>query len=329
MAKHRKPREGSTGYWHRKRARRIYPRMNVVPQVKEAVPLVFAGYKAGMTSVSYVNQRKGSHTEGQEMMKAATVLDCPPLAVCGVRLYDSSAYGIRAIGQALADKLPKELGRAMSVPEKGSFAKSFDRLEKAVSEKSVVRLIVSTNPKESGFGKKTPEVFEVEIGGGAKSALEYAKSKVGGELKVSDVFKQGQMVDARAVTTGQGYTGPVRRYGIKVRSRKNKHKRRHVGNLGPQNPPKVIPGGKVPEAGQMGFHNRTEYNKKILRISGGGITPRGGFVSYGAVGGDYVIIEGSLPGPKKRLIMLRPAVRKSGWSDAPVEVKYVSLEPQN
>jgi large subunit ribosomal protein L3 len=321
--------------------------MNVVPQAKDAVPLVFAGYKAGMTSVSYVNAQKGSHTEGQELMKAATVIDCPPLTVCGFRLYDSTAYGAKALGQVWADKLPKELARKMSMPEKNSSRKPAGNMEKLAGDateshgsqarpetspqrrKSFVRLIVSTNPRESGLGKKRPELFEVEIGGEPKAALEYAKSKLGGELKASEVFKQGQLLDARAVTAGQGYTGPVRRFGIKVRSRKDKHKRRHVGNLGPQNPPKVIPGGKVPEAGQMGFHNRTEYNKKVLKISGGGITPRGGFASYGAVPGDYMIIEGSLPGPKKRLILLRPAVRKHGLHEQPVELKYVSLEPQN
>jgi large subunit ribosomal protein L3 len=329
MAKHHKPREGSTAYWHRKRARRIYPRMNKTPSVKEAVPLVFAGYKAGMTSVSYVNIQKGSHTEGQELMKAATVLDCPPLSVCGIRVYEGTAYGRKCVGSVLAEKLSKDLGKKTSLPEKHDSKKGIEKLEKLLGAKSSVRLLVNTNPRESGLGKKRPEIFEVAVGGEAKSAFEYAKSKLGGELKVSDVFKQGQMLDARAVTTGMGYTGPVKRYGIKVRSRKNKHKRRHVGNLGPQNPPKVIPGGKVPEAGQMGFHNRTEYNKKLLKLGSGGISPRGGFVSYGVVKGDYILVEGSVPGPKNRLIMLRPAMRKSGWNDTPVEVKYVSLEPQN
>jgi len=329
MAKHHKPREGSTAYWHRKRAKRIYPRMSVLPSVKEAAPLVFAGYKAGMTSVSYVDAKKGSHTEGQEVMKAATVLDCPPLSVCGIRLYEKTAYGAKCVGAAWAEKLSKDLPRKTSLPEKNESKKSVDKLEKLIDDGSEVRLLVSTNPRQSGIGKKTPELFEVGIGGGAKAAFEYAKSKLGSELRATDVLKQGQMLDARAVTQGRGYTGPVVRYGIRVRSRKNKGKMRHVGNLGPQNPPKVIPGGKVPEAGQMGFHNRTEYNKKVLKTGAGGINPKGDWVNYGRVSGDYVIIEGSVPGPKKRLIMLRPAMRKKGWTDNPIELRYVSLEPQN
>ena len=326
MAKHHKPREGSTGFWHRARARRIYQRMNTLPAVKEAVPLVFAGYKAGMTSVSYLNPKKGSQTENQEVMKAATILDCPPLHVCGIKVYNTTPYGAKAVGEAWAEKLPKEVSRKTSVSEGKKH--SADKLGKDIGEKSFVRMIVCTNPKNSGLGKKRPEVFEVHVGGDAKAAFEFAKSKLGSELRASDVLKQGEMVDAVAVTKGKGYQGPVKRFGIKVRSRKNKGKMRHVGNLGPQNPPKVIP-SKIPEAGQMGFHNRTEYNKKILRIASGGISPRGGFVSYGVVPGEYIIIEGSLPGPKKRLIMLRPAMRKGRYNDNPVELKHVSLEPQN
>jgi large subunit ribosomal protein L3 len=303
--------------------------MNILPVVKEAVPLVFAGYKAGMTSVSYIDAKKGSHTEGQEIMKPATILDCPPLSVCGIRLYEKTPYGIKSVGAAWADKLSKDLPRKTNMPEKNESKKTVEKLEKMVGEKSDVRLLVNTNPRQSGLGKKTPELFEVGVGGSPKEAFDYAKSKLGTELKASDVLKQGEMLDARAVTQGRGYTGPVVRFGIRVRSRKNKGKMRHVGNLGAQNPPKVIPGGKVPEAGQMGFHNRTEYNKKVLRIGSGGLNPRGDWVSYGRVSGDYVIIEGSLPGPKNRLILLRPAMRKSGWNDNPIELKYVSLEPQN
>jgi large subunit ribosomal protein L3 len=235
----------------------------------------------------------------------------------------------RCIGSAWADKLSNDLGRKTELPEKHDGKKAIEKLEKMIDDKSEVRLLVNTNPRTSGIGKKTPELFESAVGGPAKAAFDYAKSKLGTDLKASDVLKQGEVVDARAVTQGIGYTGPVKRFGIRVRSRKNKHKMRHVGNLGAQNPPKVIPGGKVPEAGQMGFHNRTEYNKKILRIASGGLNPRGDWVSYGKVSGDYVIIEGSLPGPKKRLILLRPAMRKKGWNDNPIELKYVSLEPQN
>ena len=59
----------------------------------------------------------------------------------------------------------------------------------------------------------------------------------------------------------------------------------------------------------MGFHNRTEYNKQLMKLGSGDVTPNGGFVNYGEVKGDYVLIAGSVPGPKKRLIRLTHAIR--------------------
>jgi large subunit ribosomal protein L3 len=63
--------------------------------------------------------------------------------------------------------------------------------------------------------------------------------------------------------------------------------------------------------GQMGYHNRTEYNKRVLKIGtdGAEITPAGGFLNYGVVRNPYVILHGSIPGPAKRLIRLRDAAR--------------------
>jgi large subunit ribosomal protein L3 len=80
--------------------------------------------------------------------------------------------------------------------------------------------------------------------------------------------------------------------------------------------------------GQLGFQTRTEYNKKILKISEEGIAPRSGFVNYGKVPKHFMLISGSVPGSKKRLIVLRKALRFHGKSPI-IEVKNISLEPQN
>jgi len=64
----------------------------------------------------------------------------------------------------------------------------------------------------------------------------------------------------------------------------------------------------VPRAGQMGFHQRVDKNKRILAVSNAQqnpITPSGGFPHFGDVRGDYVIVRGSVPGPIKRLVDMR------------------------
>ena len=69
----------------------------------------------------------------------------------------------------------------------------------------------------------------------------------------------------------------------------------------------------VAMAGQMGYHKRTEFNKKILKIGDvsevDAVNPDGGFVKYGLVKNGYFMVKGSVPGPSKRLIVLRKATR--------------------
>ena len=100
-----------------------------------------------------------------------------------------------------------------------------------------------------------------------------------------------------------------------------------IGNLGPKRPGYVR--GTVPMAGQMGYHQRTEFNKKIIKVGeeGAEINPKGGFLNYGEVRNTYVLVRGSVPGPTKRIIRFRDATRlpKKADMEAP-EVTYVSTE---
>ena len=84
----------------------------------------------------------------------------------------------------------------------------------------------------------------------------------------------------------------------------------------------------VPQAGQMGYHQRTEYNKRVLKIGENGeeITPAGGFPHYGIIRNAYVLLHGSIPGPAKRLIGMREAVRyQRGVKVEKAEVSYISI----
>jgi len=70
----------------------------------------------------------------------------------------------------------------------------------------------------------------------------------------------------------------------------------------------------VPRAGQLGFHQRTEYNKRIMIMSNTenkdySINPDGGYKHFGVVKGDYIILKGSVPGTYRRLIKLRSQIR--------------------
>jgi large subunit ribosomal protein L3 len=78
----------------------------------------------------------------------------------------------------------------------------------------------------------------------------------------------------------------------------------------------------------MGYHQRIEYNKRILKIGtdGAEVTPKGGFLRYGPIKGTYAIINGSIPGPTKRLIRLRtPARAPTRATEAPPKITEISL----
>ncbi len=319
MPERRRPRRGSMGYWPRVRAERIYPKMNAKESDK-LKPLGFAGYKAGMVNCVVFDNKKGSPTFGLEIVRPATVLDCPPLKVLGIRLYEKTVKGLKAVGEAWTKDLPKYTDRKLT-------AKSFKaeemlkKLEGLAEKASSLRLIVSTQPRLSGNDKKTPEIFEVEVGGkNVKEKIDYAKAALGKELKVSDIFKEGELIDTIAVTKGHGMQGPVKRFGVRMLDRHSKKKVRHIGSLGQQAPGKVR--HTLPMAGQTGFHARTEFNKKILKIGDAKeVNPSNGFVRYGLVKSDYVLLEGSVPGAKKRLVMLRNPTRP--YNVTPLEVREI------
>lgn len=327
MAKGHKPVAGSRAYWPKKRARRLYPRLNTHLATGTAIPLDFAGYKAGMTQVTVTNKRKGTPTEGHQLSQAATVLDCPPLHVHGIVIYRKTNGRLAATQMIAEEKAAPGLSRKTTVARDPATAGKLAAAEQALENAAEIRLLVHTAPQSSGMKKKRPELFELSLGGGVKEQWAFARQKLGQRLGISEVFRAGDWVDVIAVTTGKGVQGPVKRFGVKVRGRKHKKKQRHIGNIGARGPARVFPGA-VAMAGQLGYQTRTEHNKRVLTIGSGMMTPKGGWLSYGVVSGDYVLLSGSVPGPKKRLIMLRRGMRATGRPADHPDVTHVVLDSQ-
>jgi len=313
MPERRRPLRGSRGFYPKKRARRIYPKIKNWSRSKETKPLGFAGYKAGMTHVLIIDTNPHSKTKGQQISRPVTILDCPPFSVFGFRCYYNDS-----VFDVFSENFDKNILKKMNLPKKAK--KVEEQLKKIPENISFINLLCHTNPTF----KKKPEIFEIALGGSTEEQLKYAKEILGKEIKFSDVFKEGDLIDTISVTKGKGFQGPVKRFGIRTHGRKAQQMHRHVGALGTNEPGKVR--STVPQAGQLGFQSRTELNKRILKIgdSGKEVTPKGGFVNYGIISGNYVILEGSVPGPKKRLIRLRFAIRPK--KTYPVDIKYTSLE---
>ncbi|MDW8084571.1 MAG: 50S ribosomal protein L3, partial [Candidatus Caldarchaeum sp.] len=156
---------------------------------------------------------------------------------------------------------------------------------------------------------KTPNILEIKMGGTGPAALERALKLLGSELKFSDLFKEGEYVDVVGVTKGKGFQGVVKRYGVSILQRKSRKTRRGVAAIGPWKPHYVM--YTVPRSGQMGYHRRTEFNKRILKISSDitSINPSSGWHKFGLIKTDYVVLEGSVPGTPLRPLILRTPAR--------------------
>lgn len=328
MSNRRRPRKGSKAYSPRKRAVSQTPRLDSWPEISGGPKLQgFAGYKAGMTHAFVVDFRPTSLTTGQEIQIPVTVVEVPPMKVAAVRVYENTRYGLKTIGEVWAPAVDENLRRRLPIPKNYDSEKAWSALNK--QEVEDVRLLTYTQPKMvTGVPKKVPELMETRIGGGTvEQRLEYAKSLLGKDITVNDFAKDGAMIDVAAVTKGKGFQGAIKRWGVKLLSHKNSKHRRMVGTLGPKRPGFVRP--SVPQAGQVGYHQRTEFNKRILKVGEKGeeVNPKGGFLHYGNIRNPYVLIHGSVPGPTKRLIRLRDPVRAAGpaLKEAP-NLVYVSTE---
>jgi large subunit ribosomal protein L3 len=290
--------------------------------------LAFAGYKAGTTYVRKVEDNPNSPSYGKEVVSPATIIETPPAVVFAIRVYGKSERGLKTLTEVWAEEVPKDLGRALSIPKEADLKGRLTAVDKRVDEVEEVRLLLCTQPREAGIGKKSPDILEVKVGGGdVRQQLDYAKSLLGKQVRISDVLKVGQYVDVIGVTKGKGFAGPVKRWGVALLPHKSRKRRREVGTLGPWHPARVMP--TIPRAGQMGFHQRTEYRKLILKMgSGGEVVPRGGFLHYGIVRSDYVMLEGSVPGPPKRLIKIRHSMRAGEEEVREPKITFVNLESQ-
>ena len=95
-----------------------------------------------------------------------------------------------------------------------------------------------------------------------------------------------------------------------MRAKKSEKVKRGPGSLGPWNQQQHTM-YRIAHAGQTGYHIRTEYNKLLLKISSKPeeINTVEGIQGYGFVKSEFLLLQGSIAGPKKRLIRLREPVR--------------------
>lgn len=134
--------------------------------------------------------------------------------------------------------------------------------------------------------------------------------EVGQEIKV-DSFVAGEVVDVTGTSKGKGYQGVIKRHNQHIGPKGHgSGAHRIVGSMGPIAPNRIAPGKKLP--GQMGHVTRTVQNLEVVAVD---------------VENNVLLIKGSIPGPKKGLVIVKSAVKANGKVN-PVEelVDYSKAE---
>jgi large subunit ribosomal protein L3 len=167
-------------------------------------------------------------------------------------------------------------------------------------------LVLGTGARKDKHTKKPLAGFYKKAGIGSARTLhefrcsgEYAaKFEVGQELKLEEVFQEGQFVDVQGVTRGRGFSGVMRRHHFagSVSSHGSHEVFRHGGSIGTNmTPGRTLPGVGMP--GQHGNAKRTILNQRVARI-----VPEE----------NLILIAGGIPGAKNGLVVVRGAIKRDG-----------------
>ncbi len=249
-----------------------------------------------------------SPSKQQEVSRACTVLEVPATEVYGIRFYKRDPLtGYRAAAGELYNKL---IAQKLKISPKANEDKLHDFKAKLAEYSDVTALLVAY-PKTTNAEQNKPERFESSIDGKTiEEKFDFAASNLGKEVRPDSVFKQGEYIDISSVTKGKGWQGIIKRYGAARLPHKSTQKIRHIGTHGDMGLAKVM--YTVPQPGQMGYNYRTERNKRILRMGGkdavSSINPTSGFKHYGNARNVFMVIDGSIPGPARRLVRVRESL---------------------
>jgi large subunit ribosomal protein L3 len=286
---------------------RSWPQLNI----DEPRLLAHAGFKVGCVQLVSIDDREHVPNHGKQVVTIGTVIATPPIVILGVRGYTEDVNGKHVIFDVFTKDAPKNVEKLIKIKPDDNDVIEAEKHLKKIKE---LYAIVSITPRLVGLEQKTPYIFEVGVkGGDIEKQFAFVKDLFGKEVKIDQVFENGTYVDTAAITKGKGWQGVIYRWGAKRKQHKSRKSVREIGSLGPISPQNVM--YTVPRAGQTGFHQRIEYNKRIMVMSNTDkeefkINPDGGYKHFGNVNGDYVIVKGSVPGTYRRLIKLRKQIRK-------------------
>lgn len=217
--------------------------------------------KVGMTQI--FNKENGELTP-------VTVLQAGPCVVTQIKTVENDGYSAVQVGYI--DKKDRIVNKDANGKKEIRNRHGVTKAEKGHFDKAGVS------------GKRFVREFKFE------NADEY---KLADEIKV-DIFAEGDIVDATAISKGKGFQGAIKRHGQHRGPMAHGSKfHRHQGSNGScSTPSRVFKGKGMP--GHMGNEQVTIQNLQIVKVD---------------TENNLLLIKGSVPGPKKSLITIKEAVK--------------------
>jgi len=160
-----------------------------------------------------------------------------------------------------------------------------------LQEKHTTKPVAGFFKKANVPGRRTLREFRC-------SAEFAAGHEVGQELKVDQIFEEGQLVDVQGVSRGFGFQGVVKRYHFagNIQTHGTHEYRRHGGSIGTRmTPGRVKLGQKMP--GHAGDATTSVLNQKVAKVVGEQ---------------NLLLIRGNIPGSRGGLVVVRGAIKKRG-----------------
>lgn len=347
-------RHGSLQFRPKVRSSSIRPRIKAFPRDDSASPChltAFLAYKAGMTHVIRSKEVKNkAKTQTKELLEAVTILEAPSMVIHGIVGYRRTGANLERTKIILAEHLGEGVTRRMFTKKyfpgvmytdvRKSIGFSQEDVEELKKCSDIIRVLAHSQVhKIKSIGQKKSHIAEIQVNGGSVSdKVDYALDRLEKEVAIDEVFSKSEFIDTIGVTKGKGFQGVIKRYGVTVLPRKTNKGTRKVACIGAWHPSRVL--YSVARAGQMGFHRRTQVNCAVYAIGKGDqpvatdfdltvktINPMGGFVHYGNITNDYIMVKGPVTGSHKRVVTLRKSLISKPMGD--FTLKFVDTSSKN
>ena len=183
-----------------------------------------------------------------------------------------------------------ETGPCIVVQKKQAATDGYDALQMGFGSKKTQRV----NKAEQGHMAKAGKgAFEVLKEFRVENVAQY---EVGQEIKAGDLFKVGDRIDVSGISKGLGFAGVIKRWSFAgfPGSHGTHEYFRHGGSIGNRSYPGRVRKGKK-MAGHWGNEKVSTQNLEVVEIR---------------AEENLLLIRGAVPGAKRGVVILRPAIKR-------------------